>query len=67
MKNLENEIAKLNADLANLPREVKETFRRSIGELPAVFVIGKDCRVSYRFLDVNYANRLSIDELRRKL
>nr|WP_293936338.1 redoxin domain-containing protein [Sphingobacterium sp. UBA5996] len=30
---------------------------------PAVFVIDKDCRVSYRFLDVTYTNRISIDEL----
>jgi len=81
MKSLEHEIAKLNANLVNLPSEVKKIFIRSIGDLPPMNLIEKSIQVGSEFseysllnkenkrieLDVNYTNRFSIDVLRGKL
>lgn len=70
MKNLENEIAKLNADLANLPSEVKETFRRSIGELSAMDLIERSIQVGDKFPDFGLLNtenkRIELSELLSK-
>ncbi|WP_312336031.1 peroxiredoxin-like family protein [Sphingobacterium sp.] len=57
MKSLEHEIAKLNADLANLPSEVKETFRRSIEDLSAMNLIEKSIQVGDKFPDFSLLNK----------
>ncbi|MDR0265773.1 MAG: AhpC/TSA family protein [Sphingobacterium sp.] len=59
MKSLEHEIAKLNADLANLPSEVKETFRRSIEDLSAMNLIEKSIQVGDKFPDFSLLNKES--------
>jgi hypothetical protein len=44
MKNLEYEIAKLNANLATLPLEIKEIFGRSIQDLQSGDLTKRACR-----------------------
>jgi Peroxiredoxin len=67
MKSLEHEIAKLNADLANLPSEVKEIFRRSIEDLSAMDLIEKSIQVGDKFPDFSLLNtenrRIELGEL----
>lgn len=67
MKSLELEIAKLNADLANLPSEVKETFRRSIEDLSAMDLIEKSIEAGDKFPDFSLLDtenkRIELGEL----
>ncbi|WP_343557022.1 redoxin domain-containing protein [Sphingobacterium sp.] len=56
MRNLEYEIAKLNANLANLPLEIKEIFGRSIQDLQSEDLTEKSLQVGDKFPDISLVN-----------
>lgn len=56
MKNLEYEIAKLNANLATLPLEIKEIFGRSIQDLQSGDLTEKSLQIGDKFPDFSLVN-----------